>query len=471
MEQTPEISNRIRLSKIENLWVALMTKTNHIMPASEESLLRWAFSFARLTQIGIPGTYGPTFYDVDSALEGYRQKLLKVLNPYLGANNAIEVSRLQGSINAIAEILRHERADILKLYRGSFSAEHLDNATRSRPFALCLGGGGGAAYVFVGAFAQFEDAGIVPAGMGATSMGAILGAYRARKSAFDVNYLRGLVAPLSWKHLLQKNRDGSRFGLPAAFRLYLREVIGHEFEHNDKFMRIQDLPIPMRITVGGVGDLSQTGEEKISPELLDGPKRNIAAAGGQIVSTVRQFMRQPLKAIYLGSDELTRGCDLMDSMGFSCAVPGLIHYDISRGDQKMEALFSQIIKREGVSRFIDGGLVDNLPAEQAALSVQEDKSNIQKDPFVFALDCFAPNYRRHLLFLPLMKLAENTSRAGCERADEYIKFRNIISPMSIVPTPEEMMAAVEAGRKETKPYIRYIRKMCGPIPEVADILS
>lgn len=464
-----DASLRKRISTIENQWVSLIAKTNHILPASEECLLRWAFSFSRITQVGVSTGNKLSFVPIDAALEGYRRKLFKILAPFLGLNDAIELHRLQEVLNEIALILRQERSDILKLFSNSFGAEQLDAATRSRPFALALGGGGGAAYVYVGAFAELDDAGIAVSGMGATSMGAILGAYRARESRFDVNYLRGLVAPLSWRHLLQKNRDQYRFGLPAAFRLYLREVIGHEFEHNERFMKIKDLPIPVRITVGGVGDFSQTGEPKISPELFEGDTVNYSAVGTRLAGTIKQFMRQPLKAIYLGADEMTAECDLLDAMGFSCAVPGLIHYDISRDDPEMEKLFSKIAKAAGVSRFIDGGLVDNLPSNQAALSVQEDLTNIQKDPFVFAMDCFAPNFRRHLLFLPLMKLAERTGSIGCAQADGFIRFKNIISPMSVVPTPEELMATIDAGRKETKPHIRYIRKMCGPIPEPTQI--
>jgi len=289
-------------------------------------------------------------------------------------------------------------------------------------------------------------------------MGAILGAYRARKKNFELRELRNLVAPLSWKHMLLKNFDGHRFGIPAAYRLYLREVIGHEFESNGAFMRIKDLAIPFRACWAGLSEFQLDPADANLLHETDNRKLNITKA-------VADYAKRPVKAIYIGANETTKEFDVLDTVAFSSAVPGLIHYDIVRDDPRMISLVEELLKKQGVLRVIDGGLADNLPSEQAYLAVQENSDTLEKDPIVLALDSFSPNYRKHLMFLPLMKMAEKTSQRGRAAADMNLAFKKIISPLSIVPTPEELMQAVEWGQEEIKPHMRCLRKLIGPIPE------
>jgi predicted acylesterase/phospholipase RssA len=96
--------------------------------------------------------------------------------------------------------------------------------------SLVMGGGGGTGYVYVGAMAVLDEAGLVPSLIAGTSMGSILGAFRARIKGLDLSNIRGLLARLSWKKVFRLFETGSRFGLPATLKLYLREVIGQEFE-------------------------------------------------------------------------------------------------------------------------------------------------------------------------------------------------------------------------------------------------
>jgi hypothetical protein len=163
---------------------------------------------------------------------------------------------------------------------------------------------------------------------------------------------------------------------------------------------------------------------------------------------------------------------VLDAVGFSSSVPGIIHYDILRDDPRMVGLVQQLIAREGVSRLVDGGLIDNLPAKEAWRAIQDGAAPGERDPFVLSLDAFAPQLTtRHLLFLPLMRIAAENSRAGREQSHLVVTFKNVLSPLSVVPTPTEFLRAVENGRREMEPHIPLIRKMIGPIPDPPGILT
>ena len=452
VENTDDTTLKKTLSSIECRILSLISSTNDAISQSDESLLRWAFSLARITTVGKKENDKISHIALNQANNAYRRKLLQLLSPFLFENEAIDLDGIKATTPKIKTLLVNERKELLDIFQNQFAPKDLDQATRKRPLALALSGGGGSAYVFVGVFSELEEAGIIPDGMAATSMGAILGAYRARKKHFELGELKNLVAPLVWTHLLQKNTEGNRFGVPAAFRLYLREIIGHEFETDQGFMRLNDLAIPLRITLAGISNFSSDLEhsyEELAQAVNEDDSNLTLPIRKNIISDLVAAAKNPLKAVYLGGDPLTKTFDVLDAIGFSSAVPGLIHYDLFRNDERMTKLLQNLVEAHQVRRFIDGGLADNLPSSQASACVQENDSLLEKDPFTVALDSFSPNFGRYMLFLPLMKMAAKTSAAGYKDADLAIAFKNIISPVSIVPTPEELMQAVAFGKEST----------------------
>jgi len=192
---------------------------------------------------------------------------------------------------------------------------------------------------------------------------------------------------------------------------------------------------------------------------------------GTIAKVLYELGKLPVRALYIGGDELTREFDVLDAVGFSSSVPGIIHYDILRDDPRMVGLVEKLIAREGVSRLVDGGLVDNLPAKEAWRAIQAGAVG-DRDPFVLSLDAFAPQLTtRHLLFLPLMRIAAENSRAGREQSHLVVTFKGVLSPLAVVPSPSEFLRAVENGRREMSPFVPLIRKMIGPIPDQPGVLT
>ena len=458
-----------QLAAIEIAMVRQMVAEPSWLTSEDEATLRWALSMARVSQV-VPNEQEPSStIDVGHATDMFRQKLHKLLEPCLDASMTVKRELVPKQMKAIANLLTEERAALLSLYGTRMSAHALDQAVRKRPLALALGGGGGTGYVFLGAMMELDEAGLVPDVIAGSSLGAILGAFRAITPHFHVEEMRKLVSSLSWSRVFRLFERKSRFGIPATLSLYLREVIGHEFEREEGFLTLADLSIPLRVVVAGLKGTEEESALDLEQyaHLLDETATNplsMRKKAGSIFKTVVDFARQPIKRITLGMTDRTREFDVLDAIGFSASVPGMIHYDIERHDPRMIELVEETMAEEGVSRFFDGGFADNLPGLDAWYAAQ-DGSIDQRDPFVLALDCFAPQISRHILFLPLMRLAAERSKEGRAVSDLTIEYKKVLSPIHVVPKAEAFLRAVKNGRSETKPHIAFIRKMVGPIPE------
>jgi len=281
--------------------------------------------------------------------------------------------------------------------------------------------------------------------------------------------------PLSWEKVTKALRGSSRFGLPATFRLYLRDVFEDKFHLDGQFMRLSDLAIPFRATVSGVAHIE--GQPDPNFETYEHLLENFAPKASDFRIKQKGIMRvlldlasKPLQAIYLGKDELTSQFDVIDAAGFSAAVPGLFHYDIDDSDERMIALTAKIMEKYGVLRLFDGGLVDNLPAKEAKHAIQTGVAK-GRDPFVLALDGFAPNLHDHWLFLPLMRVAAERSKEGYKSAHLTITYKQVLSPLNLFPSKEELKRTIVSGKAETVPHMAFIKKMLGPIPLPAGIVT
>lgn len=439
---------------------------------NDEAALRWALSLARLSAVPLMDE-GQSVVDIGRALDGYRKELHRLLEPCFDEQR-VRREAVSTQIGRIRDLAGRERAELLRLYGGRMPAKSLDRAVRKRPLALTLGGGGGTVYVCIGALAVLDEAGLVPSLITGTSMGAIVGAFRAREKEFSLPNIRATLDRLSWRRVFRLFDTDSRFGLPATLKLFLREVIGHEFERDGRFLTLDDLEIPFRVCVAGLSGGESEEELNRYAHLLDDAVldiRSFRRRASGIGRALNEITRQPVRPVYLGGDELTGAFDVLDAIGFSSAVPGIIHYDILRDDPRMIALTADIMRREGVFRFVDGGFADNLPAVEALRAIQTG-AIAERDPFILALDSFAPRLTtRHLLFLPLMRLAAENTKLGRDVAHLTLTFRNVLSPLTVVPTPNEFNRALENGRREMEPLIPLVRKMVGPIPEPPGILT
>lgn len=454
-----------KLSKIECSIVRLISDNHKLLTTDESISIRWALSLARITKIKLDNKDSLT---IGHALEGYRNYLYEILEENQNATN-IDLVKLKSVLPTINKLVSDTRKDLLSLFSSKLSPQDLDNAIKKRPLALALGGGGGTCYVFIGAFLALEENNIIPNIMAASSMGAILGAYRAQSKQFSLDGLQYLIKHVSWNMIAKSYSGASKFGVPATFRLYLREAIGENFKIGNEFLRIKDLVIPLRVCVAGLSNAGLTKEQedfnKYSNLLASskGDPYDINVRNSSIINQILSFAQKPLKPIYLGSSTLTKEFDVIDAIGFSSAIPGVFHYDVLRDDPRMISLLKKLFEEEKIFRLIDGGFADNLPSQQALQGVIDGECD-GYDPFILAFDSFIPSINKNLLFYPIMRFAYENSKEGHEAAHLLIKFKNVLSPLNFVPSEDIFNKAIEYGHKEIQPYMNFIKNMVKEIP-------
>ena len=360
----------------------------------------------------------------------------------------------------------HER---LKAYVGAAVPRAGDIAHLESP-RFFPGGGGGVSYVILGGFALLEQYGLVPRLLAGTSMGAVLLLFRARRLRWQPEDIAEAMRGLSFKTLFRFLHGESRYGLPAAMRLYLRAAIGDFLKGPDGHpLTLGQLAIPLVVAVTGIRNGALPRDPSYYEHLLDLHGREPRpSALSRMMSEIFQALgelvvqRDRLARIYLGADEETRAFDAIDAVGFSSALPGVIHYDVVRDDERMHALLRALLDRHDVFRLVDGGLVDNLPARAAWGAVQRGAIGT-RNVFVLALEGFGPKLSQPLWFGLEQLAAQNVARSR-PFVHHHRSFQRVLSPLEVVPGEAELQRAVQAGKAELNPDMPLVARLCRPFP-------
>ncbi|HWV39987.1 MAG TPA: patatin-like phospholipase family protein [Vulgatibacter sp.] len=446
-----------RIRPLDDLEVALVRASlaaPGALPEAREASLRWAISLARIGSVGGVA--------LEEEVAPLRERVLASVRP----TDLAEAARLAPRL---AEEARLVRAGILERHAGALDAAALDAEVREKKLVLALGGGGGTAYSFLGAFALLEDLGATPSLISATSMGAVLGLFRARALRHDPGVILGAIRSMSWSRLFRVLSTESRYGLPAALRLYLRSSLHRHVRHEDgRPFTFRDLPIPMLVTLSGIrrGALPHPisyYESLVDPRglvfkpwLLRSRLGHVARASEELASP------KVLEGIHVGLEDWTNDFDVLDAVGFSCAVPGLIHYDVLRADDRMHDLLGTLFDRRSLFRLVDGGLTQNVPAQAAWQAVQAGRIGT-RNALILALDGFAPRLSTPL-WLPLQRVAAENARPAGRYAHVLKAFQSTPSPTDLIPTVSAVVRAVDRGRSELAPEIPLVGRLLRPLP-------
>jgi hypothetical protein len=430
--------------------------------------LRYVLSFARLTVVR---TVEGRDVDVSGPLALHAKWVRETLGSRIEqATGVWAASRELPEVLRRTRMARKSLLENLPIDRDSLEAE-----VTTRLLSIASGGGGGAGYVYPGAYELLERSGLCPDFMVGTSIGALMSMFRARLRRYDFAPLVTAAKRLSWGGVFQVLETANRYGLPATLRLRLRTALGPLFLRPDgQPMRFCDTEIPMAVVATGITVDALKHDLDYYEHLLDDEVRRPGIAGRldgtlKALKLLREFLGRAdaLKCIALGRDEGTSEFDVLDAAGFSASVPGVIHYDLLRDDPQMHRLLDQLYARYGITRLGEGGLTSNVPAKIAWETVASGKFG-RRNVFVLALDCFAPNSRR-LAWYPMAQ-AVRTANVETDRryADLYLPFSRTLSPMNLVPSIHDAMTAIRWGREEIRPHIPYIQAMCAPIPVLSD---
>ena len=443
---------------------------------ADESTLRYAFSLARLSLQATP--------HVVRALAEFRRAALGTAHALFG--DAIDSPRTPD-----AELLRAAAARLWRITLGARDdtgdRQLWDTAARKRQLLLALGGGGGVGHVYLGCFQILEEWGLRPELIAGSSCGAVLGLFRAQRPSYQSDDIRMVLESLTHKKLFRVFQMRSQYALPGPLRLYLRSALlpvlrrlrreGDHEEHlsrvsqDDRSITFADLAIPLVVVVAGVRKGMLPRPPKEYERLLD-PRsffpptpRKLQRRVQDLLSVLGEFIRQPnrLDAVYLGADSRTRGFDVVDAVGFSCSLPGFIHYDVLREDPLAHRRIQRLLEERELGWLSDGGLVENCPALAARTAYDALPVRGPRNGFVLALDAFSPKLT-HALWIPIQRLAQETVRRVLSEANLYVPFPRALSPLSILPTKEQIARAVMIGRAELAPHMPFLAKVLTPLP-------
>jgi predicted acylesterase/phospholipase RssA len=461
---------RTRVRPFEEAELALVRSVVTQAPwiaEEEEHGLRYALNLARTGLVRAPDG---SDVDVREFLAPFREEVATTAVPLL--------TRLAGvdreAVSRLAPLLRARavewRAAILRAFGDRLPPAALDRELCEKALVLVCGGGGGVAWSYLGGFALLAQYGLRPRLLAGTSMGAVLLLFRARNPEHRPDEVAGFLGKLSVRTLFRLLRTDSRYGLPAAMRLHLRAAIGEYFvDPAGRPLTLQDLAIPLIVAVSGVRNGALPRDPSYYEHLLDlhgrlpSPnvvKRLVNEMLGAIGELIQQ--RDRFAAIYLGADAETRAFDAVDAVGFSSALPGVIHYDVLRDDPRMHAMLKALFEKHGLFRLVDGGLVDNLPARAAWGRAQEGAIG-SRNAFVLAFEGFGPKLTQPLWFGLEQLAAQNVARSR-PFVHQQKSFQKVLSPVEILPSEGQVQRAIQAGKGELLPDMPFVARMCRPYP-------
>jgi hypothetical protein len=206
--------------------------------------------------------------------------------------------------------------------------------------------------------------------------------------------------------------------------------------------------------------LLDLGDEEPRPSVLSRVVTEVFQAVAELLVQRDRFVR-----IHLGADPETRDFDALDAVGFSSALPGVIHYDVLRDDERMHAILDALLARHDLFRLVDGAVVDILPARAAWATVQRGAIGT-RNAFVLALEGFAPKITQPLWYGLEQLAAQNVGR---NRPFIHLlrSFQRTLSPMEVVPDEAALRRAVNEGKAELHPDMPFVAHMCRPFPRLS----
>ena len=431
--------------------------------------LRYVLSFARLTEVrNVAGDD----IDVSGFLAKHRARMMDALEPHLSGKD----ETLWGALRALPDLV-HATRDLRRSLLAHFPLDRdsLEAEVTTRQLVVACGGGGGSGYGYAGAYRCFHRAGLQPELLAGTSMGSLISIFRARRKVFDGLPMVEAARRLQWNTVFRVLEMESRYGIPATLRLYLRSALGHLFETDGRPTTFRDLEVPLLVVATGITvdalkhDLSYYEhflDDAVRPGVVF--KYSRLRRIGHLAQVMGEFLSAPeaLREVVFGADESTMDADVLDAAGFSSAVPGVIHYDIIRNDQRMKHLLDGLYAEHGITRLTEGGLVNNLPARPAYAEVMRGRIG-RRNPFVVALDCFSPR-PRSLAWFAVQQVVRPNVRSNLPYTNIYFELERRLSPLNLVPGVEHVSRAMKWTAEELQPLLPLIKEGCRTIAVLPD---
>lgn len=461
------LSLRAPFEEMEAAVVRLSLERPGELHASRVDALRYVIAFAKLQ---IVQNVDGTDVEVGESIAAHAWHVRESLAPWLLTERSL--AGASQHLPPLLEATRDRRRRLLEHF--PLAPESLEAEVCERQLVVTCGGGGGAGYGYAGAWQTLHRAGLQPAMISGTSMGALIALFRARRKVFDSAPMYHAAQRLTWPSVFRILQMDSRYGVPATLRLYLRSAIGSLFHTPDgRPLTFRDLDIPLLIVATGLGVEALKHDLSFYEHILDDAvghdftmRPGLATQMGQVVNLLRELLATPdaLREMVFGGDPATEDADILDATGFSCSIPGLIHYDVVRDDKRMKALLDDLYAQHGITRLVEGGIVNNVPVKPAYEAVLRGRI-ARRNAWFLALDCFKPSLRS-ALFYPVQQLVRPNVQRNLVYANMYFALDRTLNPLNLVPSYEAVLRAQDWTSTELEPHMPTIIESCRTIATI-----
>ncbi len=370
--------------------------------------------------------------------------------------------------------LAHELCQTLEMlyerYAG-LDAHALEDALAHKALALALGGGGGTGFVHQSLFQLLETHHINPAIMTGTSMGALMGFFRAIQVNYDAA-LSVLHMP-SWLTITKNTRPcmgSTRHGLPSFCTFYFSRLLESIVPHFGwtEVPRFSELKIPFASVTSGILSDRQV-IETIAPKrsgffssLLQMTNLTWKAACGHAAQIAHSLTAtESVKEVTLGFDALTSNLICSDGIAFSALVPGVINYEIPSTHIQSRKILDTVFARDKLYRCVDGGLTSNVPVRTLRREIDTLRLG-HTNVHVVGIDVFAPQLNDGV-FYPLEQIANTNANLDAHAADSFVRLKNLLSPMNLSPTLKQFKWLNDHFAQEFGTELKVIQYVMKPL--------
>lgn len=474
-DATPREKDLLRLKGMEQSLVRAHLAQPGPMLAQEFYRLRYAIGLAALDRFAPGAALGEAAradVEIDQGLLApLRELLLTRLQPILHAN-ADAGTRLCDAgllLREFLPMLTETRARLIARHAGDCSAAELDAEVSGKQLVLVAGGGGGAGFVYIGALARLQQAGLVPGYIVGSSIGALLGAFVAQKREADYAALLAFSKGLDAAGLFGPPRLQPPHGLPGLLRLHLGGLVDGFRNADGEPQQLRDLEIPYEAVVGGIRarvydripSMLRTGRPR-------GRRQSLADIFAERMWQLTTLVTPNLiDEVVLGRDEATRRCEVIEAMGFSAAIPGVLQFEPLSRSAAMQTLLSELCEERQLAAIVDGGVANNVPAKPAWRGVRSGRIGT-RNAFYLAFDCFRPQVDpRHLWLWPVTQAIQLQMPANRPYFDWLLQFQPTLSPINLLPTAAELDRAFAWGQEQIEAVMPMLQKALEPIPAEA----
>ncbi|REH39884.1 patatin-like phospholipase [Paraperlucidibaca baekdonensis] len=462
----------LRIKRMEASLIRSYLTHSDVLRRADYELVRYALVLARLRAFS-PGAAGTRLAHRQARAEvtlntspvaTLRKLLLDTLYAPLREqrNILLRLSQVRQHVPQVRAATAQARRELLATHAHDFNAAELDAELCHKVLVLAPGGGGGSGFVYIGLVARLKAEGLLPSYIVGASIGALLGGLMARDAEPDIEALMAWGKGLRVRQIFSRPTTAGVLSLPGAVRLHLRGMDQMLCHPDGSPLRIKDLAIPYDALIAGV----KLSAYRDLPAL---PARRSHMLGAPMVVAERMlqlisyFSPHVAQGIVLGRDERTREMRVVDAIGLSSAIPGVLQYAPWRDDVKSLSILSDLRKTHQLRAFMDGGTVANVPARAAWKGVQSGRIGT-RNAFYLALDCFHPQWSAgHAWLVPVTQAIQAQLPAQRPYYDWLVRFQPTPSPVNLLPSPTVFDKAFQWGWDQAESLLPQLHEALRPL--------